>query len=1168
LKPVERVDDHVVHYEDGAFLTGTQAIVRMLLAQRRMDQLQGLHTAGFVSGYRGSPLSGLDQELWRHQASLEEAAIRFLPAINEDLAATAILGTQRIGTDPDALYEGVFSLWYGKGPGVDRSGDALKHGNAYGSSPKGGVLVVAGDDHGCVSSSMPHQSDQAFIAWSMPVLNPASIAEYIEFGLYGWALSRFSGNWVGFKAIAETIESAASVPSISISSFKSPIGHAYPPEGVHYRWPDFPSVAIEERLSEKLDAVAAFSRINSIDRHIVTSSQARIGIITCGKAHFDLMEALRYLGLHQEKLKASGIRIYKIGLSYPIERTRLMQFVDGLQDVLVVEEKGPVVEQQVKSLLYNQPAVVRPVVVGKTDEFGHAFIPSSGQLSPSLLLPLVARWLGRHFPKERFAARMAASAQPGMQEVIGPALAKRSPYYCSGCPHNTSTIVPEGSRAQAGIGCHFMAAWMDRKTTGLTQMGGEGADWVGQSLFTRTPHVFQNLGDGTYFHSGYLALRQAVAARANITYKILYNDAVAMTGGQPIDGKLSVSQIANQVTDEGVQKVVIVAEDISRYALITDLPANVRVHDRSELDAVQRQLRDIRGVTVLIYDQMCAAEKRRQSKRGLIADSQRHVVINAAVCEGCGDCGKHSNCLAILPLETEFGRKRVIDQFSCNKDLSCMEGLCPSFVSVVGGTLRKTNHPKLQTETLRAMLQRYPEPIIAAVTGHYNILIAGIGGTGVVTAGSVIAQAAHMEGKGASMLNFKGFAQKGGAVLNHIRLAVDSSGLAQVRIDREQADAMLICDLVVGASDDALRTVRHGHTMVFASQSEIATGQFTRDPDADIDAPQLIGRMRQAAGAQQVSLFDAQHYARLAFGDTIVANMIIAGYAWQRGGIPVGMQFIDKAIDQTGVAVDMNRKAFMLGRLIAADETAVRSLLGQNTSVIQFVKKPSLENTIRTRIEFLCRYQNADYAELYSRQVAMIEVLEKSMLSKGAPLKLTETVAKCLFKLMAYKDEYEVARLFSDGHFERQLHQQFEGKFTLQFHMAPAWLFSGNPGRPTKLSFGPWMKFGLKLLARFKFLRGSAFDLFGYRSERRAERRLINEYIDMLKKFATQLSPENLDTAIALAALPEMIRGYGQIKSAAIEKTNRQRADLLQQFDMESRSHQQEFAGFFRLSAR
>ena len=1153
MKPVNRVENHVLHHEDGAFLTGTQAIIRMLLAQHRLDRSQGMHTAGFVSGYRGSPLSGLDQELWRHQALLEEAAIRFLPAINEDLAATAILGTQRIGTDPDALYEGVFSLWYGKGPGVDRSGDALKHGNAYGSSPKGGVLVVAGDDHGCVSSSMPHQSDQAFIAWSMPVLNPASISEYIEFGLYGWALSRFSGNWVGFKAISETIESAASVPPMTISGFKTPVGHAYPTGGVHYRWPDFPNVGIEERLSAKLDAVAAFARINSIDRHIVTSPHARIGIITCGKAHFDLMEALRRLALHQEALETLGVRIYKIGLSYPIETFRLMQFVEGLQDVLVVEEKGPVVEQQVKSLLYNQPVVARPVVLGKVDECRRPFIPSSGELSPSLLLPLVARWLDRHFPEKRFAILTQLSRQTGIAEAIGPAAAKRTPYYCSGCPHNVSTVVPEGSRAQAGIGCHFMASWMDRKTTGLTQMGGEGADWVGQSLFTKTPHVFQNLGDGTYFHSGYLALRQAVAARTNITYKILYNDVVAMTGGQPIDGKLSVSQIACQVTDEGVKKVVIVAKDIDRYALVTDLPAGVSVHDRSELDAVQRQLRDIHGVTVLIYDQMCAAEKRRQRKRGGIVAGQRHVVINAAVCEGCGDCGKQSNCMSILPLETEFGRKRVIDQFSCNKDLSCMDGLCPSFVSVVGGTLRKTNHPELQTESLRTMLQRYPEPVIASFTGHYNILIAGIGGTGVVTAGTVIAQAAHMEGKGASSLNFKGFAQKGGAVLNHIRLATDSAKLAQVRIDREQADTILICDLVVGASDDALRTVRHGHTMVFASQSEIATGQFTRDPDADIDAPKLIDRMRQAAGAHQVSLFDAQYYARLAFGDTIVANMIIAGYAWQRGGIPVGMKCIDKAIDQTGVAVDMNRKAFMLGRLIAADETAVRSLFGQSTSVIQFLKKPSLENTIRTRIEFLYRYQNADYAELYSRQVAMIEVLEKSMLPNGSPLKLTKTVATYLFKLMAYKDEYEVARLFSDGHFEEQLHQQFEGKFTLQFHMAPAWLFSSKSGRPKKLTFGPWMKFGLKLLARFKFLRGSAFDLFGYSSERRAERRLISEYVDMLKKLAAQLTPENLNTAIALAALPDMIRGYGEMKSIAIENTNRKRADLLQQFDRESR---------------
>ncbi len=1101
-----------------------------------------------MSGYRGSPLSGLDQELWRNQAALEAASIRFIPAVNEDLAATAILGTQRVGTDPDALYDGVFSLWYGKGPGVDRSGDALKHGNAYGASPKGGVLVVAGDDHGCVSSSMPHQSEQAFMAWSMPIVNPASLAEYVEFGLYGWALSRFSGNWVGFKAIAETIESASSVAASDIPLFTPPASHVYPSGGVHYRWPDFPSVTIEERLAAKLDAVAAFSRVNSIDRQVVKSPRARIGIVTCGKAHLDLMEALRQLELDATVLATLGVRVYKIGLSYPLEKTRLMEFVDGLQDILVIEEKGPVVEQQIKSLLFNQPVVVRPVVQGKTDEHGRALIPATGELRPSLLLPLLVRWMGRHFPTWQFPVAGAHCMQQ-QRDANSAVLAKRSPYYCSGCPHNISTVVPDGSRALAGIGCHFMAAWMERKTTGLTQMGGEGADWVGQSLFTKTPHVFQNLGDGTYFHSGYLALRQAIAAGTNITYKILYNDAVAMTGGQPIDGKLTVPQIARQVADEGAKKVVIVTEDLSRYATVAGLPAGVTVHDRSELDAVQRKLREISGVTVLIYDQICAAEKRRRRKRGDTDESPRNVVINAAVCEGCGDCGKQSNCVSILPMETDFGRKRVIDQSSCNKDFSCVDGFCPSFVSVIGGKRKKAEMPMLQAEALRAKLQTYPEPVVSAFDGHYNILIAGIGGTGVVTVGALIARAAHLEGKGASTLNFKGFAQKGGAVLDHVRLAANPDALTQVRIDTQQADTILICDLVVGTSDDALRTIRHGRTMVLASQSEIATGEFTRNPDASIQPDKLIDRLRQTAGVGQVSLFDAQHYARVAFGDTIVANMIIAGYAWQHGGIPVSMESIDKTIEHIGVAVDLNRKAFLLGRLIAADEAAARNLLGQRPSVVQFFKKSSLENIVSTRLEFLRQYQNAAYAELYFRQVSMIEILEMGLVPDGIPLRLTEAVAKNLFKLMAYKDEYEVARLFGNGRFAEQLQQQFEGDFKLQFHMAPPLLMSRQTGKPKKITFGPWLETGMRLLQHFKFLRGSVFDPFGYSRERRVERQLMREYSEMLKQFAGRMNVESLETAIELAALPEMIRGFGPVKSATIEKAKCKRTILLEKFE-------------------
>ncbi len=1137
----------ITHSEGRAFVTGTQAMVAMLLAQRLTDAANGINSAGFVSGYRGSPLGGVDQELWRNKAHLEANAIRFLPAINEDLAATAILGTQRIGSDPDAQYDGVFALWYGKGPGVDRSGDALKHGNAYGSSPRGGVLVVAGDDHGCVSSSMPHQSDQAFIAWSMPILNPSSIAEYLEFGLYGWALSRFSGNWVGFKAISETMESAASVELATSTHYEQPEDHRYPPGGVHYRWPDFPSLAIEQRLQAKFEAVAAFAKRNSIDKQIIPAPHARTGIITCGKAYLDLMEAFRLIGLDADILETMGVRIYKVGLTYPIETTRLMRFIDGLQHVLVVEEKGPVLEQQLKTLLFNRAADSRPVVIGKTDEAGLPCIPAAGELRPSILLPVLVSWLHRHFPAQRFVSYLECHAPDPLLSNAADAV-KRTPYYCSGCPHNISTVVPDGSRAQAGIGCHFMASWMDRKTTGLTQMGGEGADWVGQSLFTKTPHVFQNLGDGTYFHSGYLALRQAVAAQTNITYKILYNDAVAMTGGQPIDGKLTVQQIARQVSGEGIRKLVIVTEDPGRYDAMHDLPAGTTIHHRSELDAVQRMLREISGVTVLIYDQVCAAEKRRRFKRGDIPGPTRRVMINPAVCEGCGDCGKQSNCLSILPLETEFGRKRSIDQSTCNKDLSCVEGFCPSFVSIVGGTFKKPKKALIEIDTIQALLQRYPVPEHPAVKGHYNILIAGIGGTGVVTVGSVIAMAAHFEGKGASTLNFKGFAQKGGAVLNHIRLAANPDALTQVRIDRKQADTVLVCDLVVGGLDDVLSTMRRGHTAAIVNQSEIATGQFTRDPDASIQRPALLEKLRHAAGAEQMAIFDAHHYARLAFGDTIVANMILAGYAWQRGAIPIRLDSIERAIEENGVSVALNHKAFLLGRLLAADESAAMALLGQKSAVIQFHKKTALETRIALRADFLRDYQNAALAKKYLRQVKAIEALEKNLIGDSTSLRLTEAVAKYLFKLMSYKDEYEVARLFTNGEFERQVQQLYEGDYTLQFHMAPPVLFwrKQNSGRPKKITLGPWMMTAMRMLKHFKFLRGTPADPFGHMRERRTERELIAEYEAMLTALPGTLTVDKLDIAVELASLPETIRGYGEIKLAAIAKARTRRDELFE----------------------
>ncbi|HEX7636889.1 MAG TPA: indolepyruvate ferredoxin oxidoreductase family protein, partial [Burkholderiaceae bacterium] len=899
--------------ESGAvFLTGTQALVRLLLMQRRRDQSVGLNTAAFVSGYRGSPLGMVDQQLWKAKKFLKEAQVEFLPAINEDLAATACLGTQRVALDPQRSVDGVAAMWYGKGPGVDRSGDALKHGNVYGSSRHGGVLVVAGDDHGCVSSSMPHQSDLAMQAWSMPVLHPANVAEYLEFGLYGWALSRFSGAWVGFKAISEVVESGMTVDLDAVPiDFERPVAFT-PSQDLHVRAVDLPSLVLESRLAEKLDAVRAFAKVNSVDKHVVSNPNATLGIVTVGKAHFDFLEVLRRLELDPNALAAAGVRIYKVGLVFPIEPTRMAEFAQGLEEILVIEEKAPVVERQLKDLLYGLPDLQRPRIAGKTDPSGRPLLSALGELRPSRIMQVVAEWLARLNPALDRRHLVTDFTMPCLLHNEADAV-RRLPYFCSGCPHNTSTKVPEGSRALAGIGCHFMASWMERQTSGLIQMGAEGVDWAAHARFTKEKHVFQNLGDGTYYHSGYLAIRQAIAARANITYKILYNDAVAMTGGQPVDGKLSVPEIARQVEAEGARRVVVVSDDIAPHRRLAHLfPEGTTFHPREELDAVQRELREVEGVTILIYDQTCAAEKRRRRKKKEYPDPPKRVFINEAVCEGCGDCGQASNCLSVIPVETEWGRKRAIEQSSCNKDYSCVNGFCPSFVTLEGAVLKKKSGDRFDAGALAAEVARIGLPSPWAWTGPFDMLVTGVGGTGVVTVGALITMAAHLEGKQASVLDFMGFAQKGGAVLSFVRVAPTADQLNQVRIDTQQADVLLACDLVVGASDDALATVKHGRTEILANTHEIATAAFVRNPDATMHAPALVDKLRHAAGDERVRLLDAQALAQQLMGDTMPSNVIMLGAAWQRGLVPVSLRALMRAIELNNVAVEANRTAFAI----------------------------------------------------------------------------------------------------------------------------------------------------------------------------------------------------------------------------------------------------------------
>ena len=1143
------------------FLTGTQALLRVLLMQRQADADAGLDTQGFISGYRGSPLGIVDMAVWKAGQRFTDAGIRFLPAINEELAATAVLGTQRVQSDPQRTTEGVFAMWYGKGPGVDRAGDALKHGHAYGSSPLGGVLVVAGDDHGCVSSSMPHQSDAAFQAWGMPVLAPADLSDVIEFGLYGYALSRYSGGWVGLTALSEVVESGATVDLDAINTrraawqgteaVRAATGHQPPADGLHYRWPDLPSLRIESRLADKHAAVAAYAAVNRIDRLVIAAPQARVGIVSAGKAHADLMEVLRRLEITPAMLDAAGVRLLKLGLTFPLETTGMRAFAQGLQEVLVVEEKGAIVEAQMRALFYNAPADQRPLLLGKADAQGRPLISALGELRPSRLIEIIAAWLARHVP--------ALDRHEHVRDFTAPALlsnasdsVKRVPYFCAGCPHNTSTRVPEGSTARAGIGCHFMANWMDRSTAGLIQMGGEGVDWVSHAMFTRLPHVFQNLGDGTYYHSGYLAIRQAVAAKATLTYKILFNDAVAMTGGQPVDGVISVDAIARQVESEGVKQVVVLSDDIAKYDKIRSrFPAGTEFHDRDALDAVQRHLRAMPGVTVLIYEQTCAAEKRRRRKKGELVDPDKRLFINTAVCEGCGDCGVQSNCVAVLPQETTLGRKRRIDQSSCNKDYSCAKGFCPSFVSVSGVKLRR--HSGILGAGREAFLQRVaalPLPPAHHWTGPYDLLVTGVGGTGVVTVGALVAMAAHLQGQRASVLDFMGFAQKGGAVLSFVRLADTADRLNQVRIDAQQADALLACDLVVGASADALLTVRHGRTRILANEHGIPVADSVRNPDADLQREAHLDKLRFAAGAAQVETFDAQALAQDFLGDTITANIVALGYAWQRSLVPVGLPALTRAIELNGVAVQSNQLALALGRLAAADPAACRQLREGSPDDKAASELPEpLPAMMARAAAHLTAYQDAAWAARWRRLVDAVQQREAA-LAADTSLPLTRAVAPALLKLMAYKDEYEVARLYTDGEFQRQLAEQFEGQPRLQFHMAPPLLAPPKNGQaPKKITLGPWLLPVLKVLARFKGLRGGAFDIFGRTAERRIERQLISDYEARIAGLLPALDAQRLPLALAIASLPHSVRGFGHVKLANLALARVREAELLYRFD-------------------
>jgi indolepyruvate ferredoxin oxidoreductase len=1134
------------------FVTGSQAVVRLAMMQRARDAEAGLNTAGYVTGYRGSPLGVLDLTLSRAERFLKAHNVLFQPGLNEDLAAAALWGAQTAQLRGEGRYDGVFGIWYGKGPGVDRSGDAFRHANHAGAARHGGVLALMGDDHTCESSTSAHQSEFAFVDAMIPVLNPAGVQEILDYGLLGFALSRFAGVWVGLKCVKDNIEQTAVIEAGPDRARPVlPAAFALPEGGLNIRLHDAP-LAKEARLHDwKRLAILAFVQANRLDRTVWSGGAApRMGIVTTGKSYLDVAEAFDLLGVDEARAAALGLRLHKVAATWPLDPEGVKRFASGLDLIIVVEEKRSLIETQIKEQLYGTANA--PVVVGKRDERGEWLFPAKGALEPVEIAIALGRRVAARHPAPDIEARLAELERAAKAARDCQTLIERIPYFCAGCPHNTSTRIPEGARAYAGIGCHYMVQWMDRATEGFTQMGGEGANWIGEAPFSTRRHVFQNMGDGTYLHSGSLAIRAAVAAGVNVTFKLLYNDAVAMTGGQPLEGHPSVQRIAREIAAEGVRRIVVVTDEPEKYGWrryfgAAGFPRGAAIRHRDELDAVQRELQEIEGVTVLIYDQTCAAEKRRRRRRGLYPDPAKRVIINELLCEGCGDCGVQSNCVAITPVETEYGRKRAIDQSACNKDFSCLKGFCPSLVTVYGGRLRRGAGARADAAAVGAAT--LPAPRLPDLERPYSLVLTGVGGTGVVTLGALIGMAAHIEGKGAAVIDMSGLAQKGGAVTVHVRVARRPEDIKAIRASAAGADSVIGGDLVVTASARTLGVIRKGRTLVTASSHEIMTASFTHDPDLKLPAMALKKSLTGRAGEGAVTFIDAQRYATLLAGDAIAANMLLLGCACQLGRLPVSPEAIEQAIELNGVQVEMNRAAFAWGRRLAHDPAAVETvaraagpeLEGEHMS-------QTLDEAIERRVERLAAYQDAAYAARYRAQVERMRAVERRIFPgrEESPESLTWIAARSLFKLMAYKDEYETARLFTDKSFVRLLERTFEGDYRLEFNLAPPLISWMEPatGRPRKRRFGGWMMGAFRLLARMKGLRGSWLDPFGWQRERRLERALIAEYEGVLDEIVRRLHGGVYDIAAQLAATPEQIRGFGFIKMEAADKVRARQAEL------------------------
>ena len=1152
-----------------AFMSGVQALVKLPMLQQLRDKLQGKNTAGFISGYRGSPLGGYDQALWKAAKYLKAQNIVFQPGVNEELAATAVWGTQQLGFAPPGTnkFDGVFGIWYGKGPGVDRTSDVFKHANMAGTTPWGGAIAIAGDDHISKSSTAAHQSDHIFKACGLPVFFPASVQEILDLGLHAIAMSRYAGVWAGVKTIQEIVESSASAMiDPERVQIKIPTDFQMPPGGVHIRWPDAPLDQEQRLFDYKWYAALAYIRANRLNYNAIESKKDRFGMIASGKAYNDTRQALMDLGLDDDTCRQLGIRLHKVGVVWPLEAQLTREFATGLQEILVIEEKRQVIEYQLKEELYNWRADVRPNIVGKFDDAGdhqggewsmpnpsaNTLLRANADLSPALIAKAIAsrvKKLGLDGDMlGRIDARLAVLQAKEQSMTTLVVDSERTPWFCSGCPHNTSTRVPEGSRAMAGIGCHYMALWMDRSTLGFTQMGGEGVPWVGQQPFTNDTHMFANLGDGTYFHSGLLAIRQSIAAGVNITYKILYNDAVAMTGGQPVGERPeghSVVQISKSVNAEGAVKVVVVSDEPEKYDGVK-LAEGVTVHHRDELDTIQREFREIKGTTIIIYDQTCATEKRRRRKRGTLIDPAARVVINELVCEGCGDCSVQSNCMSVEPLETEFGRKRQINQSTCNKDFSCVKGFCPSFVTVEGGQLKKKSKTDKSFNPFEGAEMPQPAlPVLGVDHPLWGIVVAGVGGTGVITIGQLLGMAAHLEGKGIITQDAAGLAQKGGSTWSHVLISARPGDICTTRVGTASADLIIGCDPIVTANKETMARTQEGRTHVALNSHSAPTASFVHNGAWQNPGSACQAEISKAVGSGGVGAFDADTAATKLMGDSIYANPMLLGFAWQKGWVPLGLDALMRAIELNAVAVEQNKTAFAWGRRAAHDLPAMQKLFASAQVIAMPTARQGVDELVARRVEFLTAYQNTAYAKDYESFVRKVEQAESGL---GKTL-LTQNVARYLFKLMAYKDEYEVARLHADTAFLDKINGMFEGDFKLNYHLAPPVIAKKNDkGELQKQKFGPWMLTGFRMLAKLKGLRGTALDIFGRSEERLTERALIGEYKASIDTLLQTLDTGNHAVAVEVARIPEMIKGYGHVKDRNVTAARIHQAEQMKAF--------------------